>query len=116
MSHRAQGAYLRSMTHAVSTRSTDDDVPRQHMEALVTRHLRGLFDRLPMLGGFRLRSDLMVADVSVVGGANRSPIRRLHVRVMQALVELAECDPEAVVLMRGRAFARAHAGSQRHSP
>lgn len=48
----------------------------------------------------------MVTDVSVVGGSNSAPIRRLHVRVMQALVELAECDPEVIVLMRGRMFVR----------
>ena len=84
----------------------DDGAPRQHMDALVTRHLRGLFDRLPTLAGFRLRSDLMVADVSVVSGSNRVAVRRLQVTVMQALVELAECDPAAIVLMRGRAFAR----------
>lgn len=94
------------MTHAVSTRSGDDDAQRQDMEALVTRQLRGLFNRLPTLAGFRLRSDLMVADVSVVSGSNCTPIRRLHVSVMQALVELAECDPEAIVLMRDRTFAR----------
>ena len=76
------------------------------MEALVTRHLRNLFTRLPALAGFRLRSDLMVADVSIVGCSNRISIRRLHVSVMQAFVELAECDPEAMVLMRGRTFAR----------
>jgi hypothetical protein len=76
------------------------------MEALVARHLRGLFDRLPTLAGFRLRSDLLVTDVSVVSGSSCTAVRRLHVRVMQALVELAECDPDAIVLMRGRAFAR----------
>ena len=95
------------MTHAVSTRSTDDDSRRQHMEARVTRHLRRLFDRLPTLAGFRLRSDLMVADVSAVSGSSCAPILRLRVSVMQALVELAECEPETIVFMRGRAFARA---------
>jgi hypothetical protein len=89
------------MTHAVSTRSGDDD-------ALVTRRLRELFNRLPTLAGFRLRCDLMVADVLVVNGSSRAPIQRLHVNVMQALVELAECDPEAVGLMRGRTFTRLH--------
>ena len=95
------------MTHAATTRSTDDDSRRQHMEARVTRHLRGLFDRLPALAGFRLRSDFMVADVSAVSASTCAPIRRLRVSVMQALVELAECEPETIVLMRGRAFARA---------
>ena len=96
------------MAHAVSIRSGDDDAQRQQREALVARRLRELFNRLPPLAGFRLRSDLMVADVSVVSGSNNTPIRRLHVNVMQALVELAECDPEIIVLMRGRTFARLH--------
>lgn len=51
----------------------------------MTRRVRELFDRLP---------------------ANRLHVGRLHVSVMQALVELAECDPEALVLMRGGTFAR----------
>ena len=93
------------MIHAVSTRSRDDDT-QQHTEVLVSRQLRGLFNRLPTLAGFRLRSDLMVTDVSIVNGSSCAPSRRLHVSVMQALVELAECDPEAIALMRGRTFAR----------
>ena len=76
------------------------------MPHAVTRHLRELFNRLPTLAGFRLRSDLMVADVSSVGCSNGTTIRRLHVSLMQVFVELAECDPEAIVLMRGRTFAR----------
>jgi hypothetical protein len=76
------------------------------MSHTVTRHLRELFDRLPALAGFRLRSDCTVADVSIVGCPDRVPIQRLHVRVMQAVVQLAECDPGAIVLMRGRTFAR----------
>ena len=76
------------------------------MPHAVTRHLRELFDRLPTLAGFRLRNDLMVADVAIVAGANSAPTRRLQVSLMQAFVELAECDPEAIALMRGRTFAR----------
>lgn len=94
------------MSHAASTRSRVEDARRQHREALVSRHLRSLFDRLPALAGFQLRSDLMVGDVSVVSCATRASIPRLHVSVMQALVELAECDPEAIEFMRGRTFAR----------
>jgi hypothetical protein len=94
------------MTYAVPARPRDDDAQWQRKEALVTRYVRELFNRLPALAGFRLRSDLMVADVSIVGYSKSLSIRRLHVRVMQAFVELAECDPEAIVLMRGRTFAR----------
>jgi hypothetical protein len=96
------------MAHAVSVlRIGDDDAQRQRMEALVIRHLQELFNRLPTLAGFRLRSDLMVADVALVSGSpDRATIRRLQVIVMRTLVELAECHPEAVHLMRGRTFAR----------
>jgi hypothetical protein len=76
------------------------------MPHAVTRHLRDLFNRLPALAGFRLRSDLLVAEVSIVGASNRTAIRRLQLSLMQAFVELAECDPEAIALMRGRTFAR----------
>ena len=78
----------------------------QHKEAPVARYVRELFNRLPTLAGFRLRSDLMVADVSIVGCSKSLSILRLHVRVMQAVVELEECDPGAIVLLRGRTFAR----------
>lgn len=94
------------MTHAVSAGSGDDDAQWQHTEALVTRFVRELFNRLPTLAGFRVRSDLMVADVSIVGCSSPLSSRRLHVSAMQAFVELTECDPEAIALMRGRAFAR----------
>jgi hypothetical protein len=94
------------MAHAVSAKFEDGDAQWQHMDARVARHLRDLFDRLPALAGFRLRSDLMIADVSVVGCSSPMQRRRLQVSVMRAFVELAECDPEAIVLMRCRKFAR----------
>ena len=34
---------------------------RQHIEAIVARHVRELFKRLPMLSGFWLRPDLEAA-------------------------------------------------------
>jgi hypothetical protein len=49
----------------------------------------------------------MVADVSIIGCSNRIPIQRVQVSLMHAFVELAECDPEAIAIMRGRSFARA---------
>jgi hypothetical protein len=94
------------MTHAVPARLRDDDAQWQQKDALVTRYVRELFNRLPALAGFRLRSDLMVAEVSTVGCSQSLSILRLHVRVMQAVVELAECEPEAIVLLRGRTFSR----------
>jgi hypothetical protein len=94
------------MTYTVSMRSVDEDAQRQPMDARVARRLRELFARLPALAAFRLRTDLMVADVAAVDESNGNPIWRLHVCVTQALVELAECEPEALALMRGRTFER----------
>jgi hypothetical protein len=94
------------MAHAVSMQLGEGATRWQHIEVRVARHLRDLFDRLPTLAAFRLRSDLMVADVSIVGCSNDIRIRRLQVNVMQAFVELAECDLEVIACMRGRSFAR----------
>ena len=79
---------------------------RQHIEAIVARHLRELFKRLPMLSGFWLRSNLD-AEVSFFTWPDCSAGRHLYEEVMQTLVDLAEENPEALQLMRGRTFARA---------
>jgi len=80
---------------------------RQHTEAIVARHLSGLFRRLPMLTGFWLRPDLEVAELSVFTWPGYTAGPDLYEEVMQSLVDLAEERPEAVQLMRGRTFARA---------
>jgi len=75
-------------------------------EAIVTRHVRELFKLLPRLSGFKLGADLNLVDLSV-NTAPAFPERRgLYASVMQWIIELAECNPEAVQLMRGRTFAR----------
>jgi hypothetical protein len=95
------------MVQTVSTRLRTDGMQQPYAEARVTRRLRELFDRFPNLAGFRLRSDLVVADIAVVSGSSFLQVRRLQVSLMQTFVELAECDPEAVALMRGRTFSPA---------
>ena len=82
------------------------DAERQHKEAIVTRHVRDLFKLLPRLSAFRLGADLTVVDVSVSTWPALSAPRALFPLVMQSIVELTECHPEAVQLMRGRTFAR----------
>ena len=82
-----------------------NEAHRQHAEAIVARHVRELFKRLPMLTGFWLRPDLET-EVSVCtwpGWGTKS----LCEEVMRSLVALAEELPEAIQLMRGRTFARA---------
>lgn len=83
-----------------------DEVRRQHTEAIVTRHVHEMFARLPTLAGFHLRRDLMVADLAAFSWPGQTASRDLHELVMHSLIELAELHPEAVQLMRGRTFAR----------
>jgi len=80
---------------------------RQHAEAIVARHVRQLFQRLPMLSGFWLHPDLKVAELTVFTWPGYTAGRDLYEQVMQSLLDLAEEDSEAVQLMRGRTFARA---------
>jgi hypothetical protein len=80
---------------------------RQHTEAIVAQHVRQLFQRLPRLSGFWLRSDLKVAELSVFPWPSYITDRHLYEEVTQSLVDLAEELPEAVQLMRGRTFVRA---------
>jgi hypothetical protein len=80
---------------------------RQHNEAVVARHLRQLFQRLPMLSGFWLRTDLEVAEVSVFTWPGYTAGRDLYEQLTESLVQLADDCPEAMQLMRGRTFARA---------
>ena len=80
---------------------------RQHTEAIIARHVRQLFQRLPMLSGFWLQPDLEVAELSVFTWPGYTAGRDLYEEVMQSLVDVAEERPEAVALMRGRTFARA---------
>ena len=78
---------------------------RQDVEAIVTRHVRELFKRLPMLTGFWLRPDhdTEVSVCTLPGWGTKS----LGEEVMRSLFALAEELPEAIQLMRGRTFARA---------
>ena len=94
------------MRHAVSARNRDEDARRKRTEALVTSHLRELFDRVPALAGFRVRRDLVVSDLSFFDWPIADASRSSSEIVMQSLLELAERNPEAIVFMRGRTFAR----------
>ena len=80
---------------------------RHHIEAIVAGHMRELFQRLPVLAGFWLRSDLEVAELSVFTWPGYTASPELREAVMESLADLAEDRPEAVQFMRGRTFARA---------
>ena len=80
---------------------------RQHIEAIVARHVHQLFHRLPVLSGFWLRPDLKVAELTVFTWPGYTADCDQYEEVMQSLVELADEHHEAAQLMRGRTFARA---------
>jgi len=79
----------------------------EHAEAIAVRHVRQLFQRLPMLSGFWLQHDFKVAELSIFTWPGDTAGHDVYEEVMQSLIELAEEYPEAVQLMRGRTFARA---------
>ncbi|MGZ9006116.1 MAG: hypothetical protein ACXW20_20270 [Burkholderiales bacterium] len=80
---------------------------RQRTDAIVARHVRELFQRLPMLCGFWLRPDLEVAGLSVFTWTGYTASPDLYQEVKQSLVDLTDGHPEAMQLMRGGTFARA---------
>jgi hypothetical protein len=84
-----------------------NDARHQRTEATISRHMDALFHRLPMLTGFLLQPDLELAELSIFSWPGYTPGQDLYDEVMQSLVDLAAERPEAVQLMRGRAFARA---------
>ena len=84
-----------------------NETRRQQTEAIGERHLSALFQRLPMLLGFWLRTDLEVEELSVFTWPGYTAGRELYEEVMRSLADLADERPEAVQLMRGRTFARA---------
>ena len=86
---------------------TLSDARRQQAEAILARHVHALFQRLPMLSGFWLASDLELGELSIFSWPGYSAGPDLYDEVRQALVDLAEERPDAVQLMRGRTFARA---------
>ena len=73
----------------------------------IQTQIAGLFQRLPMLAGFSVRDDLEVADVAVYSWPGYVAGQDLYDDLMEALVDLAEEQPGAIDVLRGRTFARA---------
>ena len=80
---------------------------REHPEAILATHVAALFERLPMLCGFSVQSDLEVVDVAVCTWPGYCAGDDLHDDLLQALAQLADERPDAALLLRGRTFARA---------
>jgi hypothetical protein len=76
------------------------------VEEIIDNHLARLFGRLPMLCGFALQQDLEVTEVTVHSWPGYTAGEDLYEELMQGLVDLAEEQPDAALLMRGRTFAR----------
>lgn len=75
-------------------------------EAVVARHVRELFERLPMLAGFWVRPDLEIVELSIFSWPGYTAGPEVYEEVVQSLGDIAGERPEAVQLMRGRTFAR----------
>jgi hypothetical protein len=98
-----------ALTQSVSMKSSEQrsqEPKRKGVEDMVESHLAALFERLPMLCGFALRHDCEVTDVTVHTWPGYTAGEDLYEQLMQGLVDLAEEQPDAALLMRGRTFAR----------
>jgi hypothetical protein len=65
-----------------------------------------LFQRLPMLAGFCIESDLSVAEVSLHTWPGWSPSEAVREEIGRALADLVDERPDSAELLRGRTFAR----------
>jgi hypothetical protein len=68
--------------------------------------MQTLFQRNPALCGFSVQADLSFSDVACHPALHGEEARELIDDISGALRELAEEDPEAVELLRGRTLAR----------
>jgi hypothetical protein len=90
-----------------SSTERSEELRRQRSQAVVETHIAAIFRRMPMLSGFALRHDLEVTDIAISTWPGHTAGQELYDDLMQALADLAEERPDAVEVLRGRAFARA---------
>ena len=81
-------------------------VLREHIEAVLERHVVELFERIPILCGFSVRRDLELGEVALCTWPGFTAGPELYLELVQALAELAEERPDAAELLRGRTFVR----------
>ena len=65
-----------------------------------------LFQRLPMLSGFSVHSDLSTADVWLNTWPGWDPSAEVAEEIGRVLEDLLDERPDAAELLRGRTFAR----------
>lgn len=72
----------------------------------VDERIATLFQRLPMLSGFWVHSDLSAADVWLDTWPGWNPSAEVAEEVSRVLEDLVDERPDAADLLRGRTFAR----------
>lgn len=79
---------------------------RQRSAALLESRVGALFQRLPMLVGFSVQSDLYVSDVAVHAWPGLTAGADLYTEIADTIAALLDERPDATELVRGRTFAR----------
>jgi hypothetical protein len=108
---------VRPRRNAAETRAADsvrvkilqasqEQIRRGRLDALIEGRIAALFRRLPMLSGFVVQEDLLIAEVAIQSWAGAAPDADIHLQIVDALKHLVEERPDAVDLLRGRTFAR----------
>ena len=85
-----------------------DRPPHDHEERArkIDERIAALFQRLPMLHGFSVRSDLSTAEVWLHATPGRSLGAAVTEVVGRVLQKIVDERPEDAELLRGRTFAR----------
>lgn len=79
---------------------------RQRAQQIFGERMATLFDRLPMLSGFCVESDLKIAVLTLNTWPGWDPSVRVAEGVVRVLQDLVDEQPDAAELLRGRTFAR----------
>jgi hypothetical protein len=79
---------------------------RKRAKELFEDRMAALFDELPMLSGFHVRSDLSVAELSISTWPGWTPAPALSEDIAHFLREMVDDQPVVAELLRGRTFAR----------
>jgi hypothetical protein len=87
--------------------ATQEQIRRERLDALIAGRIAALFRRLPVLSGFVVQDDLMIAEVATHSWPGHAVDADIHVQIADALGDIVEERPDAVELLRGRTFARA---------
>ena len=90
-----------------SLQASQEQIRRERLDAMIEGRIGVLFQRLPMLSGFIVQEDLMIAEVASHSWPGHVPEADLHMQIADALAEIVEERSDAMELLRGRTFARA---------